>query len=90
MSYRHDRKTPKTCKQCSAVYLQGLVSQQADLLKVDKENRVSTCNQILYKMILIKYYSNYTLNFTKYAYYKNCFNKFNCCEIMSLKLPVDW
>lgn len=65
MSYRHDRKTPKTCKQCSAVYLQRLVSQQADLLKVDKENRVSTCNQILYKMILIKYYSNYTLNFTK-------------------------
>lgn len=64
MSYRHDRKTTKTSKQCSAVYLQRLVSQQADLLKVDEENRVSTCNQILYKMILIKYYSNYTLNFT--------------------------
>lgn len=29
---------PKTCKQCSAVYLQGLLSQQGDLLKVDKEN----------------------------------------------------
>lgn len=29
---------PKTCKQCSAVYLQGLLSQQSDLLKIDKEN----------------------------------------------------
>lgn len=28
---------PKTCKQCPAVYLQGLLSQQGDLLKVDKE-----------------------------------------------------
>lgn len=38
MSYRHDRDTKQTCKQCSAVYLQGLLSQQGDLLKVDKEN----------------------------------------------------
>lgn len=56
---------PKTCKQCSAVYLQGLLSQQGDLLKVDKENLGLYLQPILYKMILIKYYSYYTLYFTK-------------------------
>lgn len=53
---------PKTCKQCSAVYLQGLLSQQGDLLKVDKENLGLYLQP---KMILIKYYSYYTLYFTR-------------------------
>lgn len=57
---------PKTCKKCSAVYLQGLLSQQGDLLKVDKENLgLYLQPNFVYKMILIKYYSYYTLYFTK-------------------------